>query len=61
MVEAQAGIALPALAQVVPERVDALIAVQFAYGIRPTLLDEPCICRAACRLNQCIITQDLVG
>jgi hypothetical protein len=40
MIKAKAGVSLPAIAQVVPECVDALIAVQFADGIRPALTDQ---------------------
>ena len=42
MVDAQPRIALPALAEVIPEREDALV----AQHVGPALLDEPAILRA---------------
>jgi hypothetical protein len=39
VVKPEAGIALPAVAQIVPECVDALIAVHFADRVGPSLLD----------------------
>lgn len=40
VVKAQSGITLPTIAHVVPECVDALVAIQRANGIDPTLVYE---------------------
>jgi hypothetical protein len=52
VVDAQAGIARPAVAQVVPEGVDALVGMARTDRVRPALLEQRRICRAALRLQQ---------
>src|SRR3981189_2468164 len=56
MVEPQAGVALPSVTHVVPEGIDALVRVLFAECIRPALLDEAGIGRAAFSLHARAIT-----
>src|SRR5690606_11334955 len=55
MVEAQSGIAAPAISHVVPEGVDSIIRVNPAECIRPAAADQPPECRTALRLDQGII------
>ena len=55
MIDAQAGIALPAVAQVVPERIDARVGMQFAQRVGPALLDEARVRGPALRLNERVV------
>jgi hypothetical protein len=52
---AKAGIALPAVRQIVPKRVDALLAMQFPDHIRPALPDKSRVGRPALRLHQRVV------
>ena len=55
VIEAQSGIALPAVTHVVPERIDALAGMQRAQGVGPALLDQARILGAALRLHQRVV------
>ena len=55
VVEPETGVARPSVPHVVPKRVDAFVTAQVTDGVGPSLLDEPGIGRAACRLDQRII------
>ena len=55
MVKPESCITLPTIAQIVPERVDALLTVAFSDRIRPALADQARIGSAALRLYQCVI------
>ena len=61
MIEAKASIALPAVPQVMPKRIDAILAVKFADRVRPSLLEQPRIGGPALRLDQRIIVPGLGG
>src|SRR5450755_3069937 len=55
MVDTEAGVALPSMAQVVPERVDALVAMQLSQRIRPTLLEETRVGEATLWLDEGVV------
>ena len=46
MVEAKAGVPLPAVPHVVPERIDAFVAMRFTQRVGPALGHQPCISSA---------------
>src|SRR6185295_12262030 len=52
VIDPQAGVALPVIAEEIPERVDALVRVQLAQRIDPALREQPLICVARLRLQQ---------
>ena len=55
MIKPRSGVALPAIATIVPECVKALVAVKLTYRISATLFDETGIRRAARRLHQSVV------
>src|SRR4051812_11917548 len=40
VIKAEPGVPPPCVPKIVPERIDALVRVQLAHGIRPTLLKQ---------------------
>jgi hypothetical protein len=55
MIKPESGIALPAMPQVVPESVDALVAETFSDRVRPALPDEAGVSGTAFGLHQRIV------
>lgn len=55
VVDAQTGITLPPVSRIVPEWVDGGICMDLAQAIRPSLLDQARVRRAARRLQQCVL------
>src|SRR5690349_15532010 len=55
VVDPKASIGLPALPEIIPERVDRLVGMLLANGVRPPLLEQPRIRRAGRRLQQRVV------
>ena len=55
VVDAQTGVPLPALAEVIPERVDALLRVQLAQRVGPALREQAPVALAALGLQQRVL------
>ncbi len=55
MIDAQAGVALPVVAEVIPESVDALFGMARAQRVDPALREKPLVQRAALRLQQRVL------
>lgn len=55
MVDAQTGITLPMLTEVIPERVHALIRVKMPHRVDPTLAQQPLKAFAALWLKEGIL------
>ena len=58
MVDAQPGILLPVLTEIVPEGIDRFVRNLGAQGIGPALSQQALIARAAFRLQQRILRQE---
>lgn len=55
MVNAQAGILLPVLTEIIPERIHALLRVQVPHRVDPALGQESLVALAALRLKKRIL------
>src|SRR4051812_29448230 len=55
MIDAQPRVTLPALAHVVPERVDRIARMAGAYGVGPARVEELAECRAALWLHKRVV------
>src|SRR5688572_30681540 len=55
VIQPKTRIAFPTTAHVVPERVNASIAIDHTHGIDPSLIDEPRISETALRMHERII------
>src|SRR6185369_15091538 len=55
VVDTQAGIAIPMLAEVIPEREDRLVGMQMPDRIGPALLEQALVTLPGFRLQQCIL------
>jgi hypothetical protein len=55
MIEAEAGVPLPAIPPVVPDRVDGAFGVDLAQGVDSALIAQPLVCSTTLRLDQGVV------
>src|SRR5262249_7980076 len=59
MIDAQSRVALPAIAEVIPERVDPFFGMELTQRIGPSLFEQPAVTLARLRLQQRVLAPRL--